>query len=292
MKRLTLILVMSLIAVVTVAGTARAQSPTPENGRDPKQEQEILNRLRAINPDAVSLFQNGTDALDRGDAKSAKTFFEFVLQLAPKFPEALRRLAYAELSLGNVESAIARAREAVQVDNSSYNRVTLVRALISANDPTLNAEALALAKSAVKDSPDDLSANEALMWAGAASQDMGSIRQGSTALVRLAPDYGWGHYYVGMLAMQEGQQQKGKQELQAAKNLGVPEEMVNEALNPQTPTPAPVAVKAPAQSTPQTEMPNAASNSESGMTPLFLGAIAIAIVVIATVVLYTRRRAS
>ncbi len=288
MKRLTLIVIMGLLAVMTLAGTARAQGPTPDNGRDPAAEQEILTRLGAINKDAVSLFQQGTEALDSGDGNKAKSYFQFVLQLAPKFPEALRRLSYAELQLGNVEPAIARAREAVAVDNSPYNRVTLTRALLAADDASSNVEALSLAKSAVQDAPNDLSANEALMWAGAANKDTTSIRQGSSALVRLAPDYGWGHYYIGMLALQDGDRQKGQEELNLAKKQGVPQEMIDEALNPNAAKTeaAPAATSAPAapaQNTSTTTM-------ESGMAPLFLGAIGLAVVLIAAVGMLYRRR--
>ncbi|MGB8645455.1 MAG: tetratricopeptide repeat protein [Anaerolineae bacterium] len=294
MKRLMLIVIVGLMAVLTLAGTARAQGETPTGGRDPAAEQEIINRLAAISKDAVPLFQQGTTALDAGDGQTAKAYFQFVLQLAPKFPEALRRLSYAELQLGNVEPAIARAREAMTVDNSPYNRVTLTRALLAANDPTSNAEALTLAKSAVQDAPNDLSTNEALMWAGAANKDTESIRQGSNALVRLAPDYGWGHYYIGMLALQDGQRQKAQAELQLAKNQGVPQEMINEALTPgaaQTAAaPAPTGAAAiPAQPTAAAQTATA-TNAGSGMGPLFLGAIAIAfILIVGVLVLYARR---
>lgn len=115
--------------------------------------------LEAIAPQAVPLFQEATRAMDTNDLVAAKQGYEQVLELAPNFPDAARRLSYVELGLGNVEAAVERARQAHDADDSPYNLVALAQALLETGDRDSAIEALAHARAAVAALPDDETAN-------------------------------------------------------------------------------------------------------------------------------------
>jgi Zn-dependent protease with chaperone function len=113
MRRTCLTVLVCLSVLTAIAPLILAQEDSPE--RDPALEQEIYDRLVAINPDAVPVFQQATQAMDADDLMAAKQGYEQVLDLAPDFPDALRRLSYVELGLGNVESGFQACETLVEV---------------------------------------------------------------------------------------------------------------------------------------------------------------------------------
>lgn len=233
MKKACVIFVVCLLASVAMVQMAGAQGgpewEPPE--RDPAFEQEIYDRLAAINPDAVPIFQEATRAMDADDLPAAKRGYERVLELAPEFPDALRRLSYVELRLGNVEAAVQCARQAYAAQDSPYNRMALADALLTTEDPDKKAEALDHAWTAAKALPDDDHANLTLLMAGLANEDVSAIRQASTTLVRVLPDLPEGHFFAGLVAAEDGKWEEAERELLRAKQLGMPAEYVQEALD-------------------------------------------------------------
>ncbi len=232
MKHLAFVVLLCVLCLLatcpsaTAAPRLQAQSP----GRDPTFEQAIYDRLAKISPDAVSVFQEATRAGDAGDNAAAKRGFEQVLTLAPDFPDALRRLSYVEIALGDVQAALDHARRARTVEDSPYNQLAVARALLATEDKANSAEALALAKSAVERDA-DAAGYEVLLAAGMANADLDALRLASSKLIQLVPDYPGAHYVAGLLAADDGKWEKSEQELLLARDLGVPADVVQHALD-------------------------------------------------------------
>jgi Zn-dependent protease with chaperone function len=199
-------------------------------GRNPVFEQGILDRLAAINPEAVSFFQAATQAMDAEEYETAKTQYEQVLTLAPDFPDALRRLSYCELSLKLTDAALKHAQRAFDLDPSSYNKIGLANVLVEIGSPASETKALNLAKEAVVDLPNDPYAYSILMFAAASREDIESLRTACEALIRLAPEYDVPHYYDGLLAAQDGEWEKAEAEMLKAQALGAPKEEIQRVL--------------------------------------------------------------
>jgi Zn-dependent protease with chaperone function len=225
--------IVCLAAMMLLCVRAAAQQPgeTPTSGRDSSYEQEVYRRLAEAAPDAVPVFREATSALDAGHLEAAKKGYERVLELAPGFGPAERRLSYVELELGNSAAAVERARQAYAHDDSAYSLQALARALLSTGDPADAKEALTHAKAAAEALPDDGTGQYILLYAGLAAQDIASVRQASAALVRLQPDLAVGHYFAGLVAANDGRWEKAERELRLAQDLGWPEEEVRRSLD-------------------------------------------------------------
>jgi Zn-dependent protease with chaperone function len=230
MKKLVLLCL--CVALIVVPSSLAQDEPQEEHeGRDPAFEQEIYERLAAIAPDAVPLFQRATRAMDEGDLTAARQGYEQVLELAPDFADAARRLSYVELELGNVEAAVERARQAHAASDSPHNRTALAWALLATEERSNEIEALTHAWAAVEALPDDDDANGALLFAGLVNEDEAAVRQASTTLVEVLPEYPMGHFYAGLVAADDGEWEKAERELLLAQELGMSAEYVQEALD-------------------------------------------------------------
>ena len=226
MKRILLLFVLTALCLLMGPQLVCAvPSPQEGAGRDLALEQAILDRLGKIDPSAVPLFDQATLAMDRGDASdlaAARSGFEKVLALAPDFPEALRRLSYVELELGEVDAAVEHARRAYTVDTSPYNASAVARALLIADKDADAPEALRMAQEAVAGFPDDIEVNWSLLFAGLANDKIAVVREADRTLLESAPDLAYPHYIAGLLAADDEQWEKAEQELLRARDLGMP----------------------------------------------------------------------
>ena len=68
--------------------------------------------------------------MDSGDYQSAMSGYQQVLALAPKFPDALRRLSYKEAQLGLLDDALMYAQQAFDLDPSAINKINLAEKLV------------------------------------------------------------------------------------------------------------------------------------------------------------------
>ena len=224
---LALCLAALLLAAACPAALARPAGQAQSTGRDEAFERAILERLGAISPAAVPLFQQATAAADAGDLIAAKQGFEQVLALAPDFPDALRRLSYAELELAQLEhrdvsAALLHARRAYILDASPYNALAVAGALLLVEDKASDTEALVLAKLAAAELPDDPFANLILLEAAAANRDVVTLRQADARLLKLAPNHPYAHLMAGLLAADDGKWEESERELLRARDLGWP----------------------------------------------------------------------
>ena len=229
MKRFSIALsvLLGLIFCLALAQAAGAQAPE----RDMAREQAILDRLAAINPEAVPYFQGATGAADAGDYFSAKAGYERVLALAPDFPDALRRLSYVESDLGNDAASITLAQRAVNLDPTPINQMAAAQALLSNGDQSDDQEALTYARRAAAGLPDDYEAQ--LVWAVAAGRndDLAGLRQAVGRLLALAPDDPTAHYLAGITHASDRRWEDAERELLLARDLGMSPDMVQGMLD-------------------------------------------------------------
>ncbi|MEW5871678.1 MAG: M48 family metalloprotease [Chloroflexota bacterium] len=226
-KRWLVFLLISVCLLLS-PGVAAAQEPLPE--RDPVFEQEILDRLAVIHADAPALFQLATQYMDQGDYEAARQAFEQVLDLAPGFPDALRRLSYVFLELGEVEAGMLYARSAYQVEDSPLNAAGLASALLATEDQKSHQEALQLARSAAEAMPNDAYINAVLFRVGVTLNNQEAIRISCNNLVVLQPEHPVPHYFLGILAAFDEKWELAERELLLSQELGMPADQVQEAL--------------------------------------------------------------
>lgn len=235
MKRLSLVALSLLLLSLTWLTAAAAPdrqtaAPTP-SGRDSAFEQTVLDRLGKIDPDAVPIFQAATTAWDADDLNTAKAGFERVLEMAPDFPDALRRLANVHLRMGDTAGAISLARQALAVDDSPSNRTMLAEALLETEQAADAKEALALTASAAKEAPDDAYVQYIRLFAGVANDDRAVVAAASARFLDLEPENPVSHYLAGLLATDGGKWEKAEQELLRARDLGWPADEIQRVID-------------------------------------------------------------
>jgi Zn-dependent protease with chaperone function len=228
---------MAGILLITAAGCAQQPvvPPTPVPTRDLVFEQSLEKQLSGINPDAVAVFHQATNALDDADYKTAQQLYEQVIAMAPEFSAAYRRLAYAEIyqSNDNIDHAIELLRKAMELEPDAYNKSALALMLANKKTPAANQEAYTLASSAVEMMPDDETANMALLYSAIDVNNIAGIRQADKNLLRVAPYNPMGHYIAGLLAADDKRWEKAEAELLYSKALGMDAAIVQHALNNQ-----------------------------------------------------------
>jgi lipopolysaccharide biosynthesis regulator YciM len=113
-------------AAVMLLGTLVYGQQGPRN---PKKEQVICDKLAAVAPGAVETFQRATLAMDKQDYPQAAQLYREVLDQAPAFPPALRRLGVSLAGLGQTSDGLALVENAVSIERSPENLASLAKLL-------------------------------------------------------------------------------------------------------------------------------------------------------------------
>ena len=222
--------IVGLVACLLAVLFTPTQAQDDGGGHDVLFEQEILDRLAKINPEAALLFDQATLASDNEDYETAIAGFKAVLDLAPDFPDALRRLSFCELELDLNQTALEHAQRAYDLDPNGYNQAALAYALLHEGSPASETKAFNLAREAVAQLPDDSYSYSILIYAAAFTGNKETLRTACETLFRLAPQSPGPHYYYGLLAAEEGKWEKAEAELLIAQELGIPPEDIQQLL--------------------------------------------------------------
>ncbi len=208
---------LALLAVSTMASSVGAQE------RDVEEEARVVGRLRAINPEAVPLFEQATRALDGGDFGTAADGYRQVLNVAPDFSPALRRLSYVT---EDVDERIRLAREALAQEDHYYNRIALMQGLFESDEPGVAAELQRLAHKVYLEAGDDPDAMTTVGFAALFTNEPALLEQAVQRLEQSRPGQINTHYLAAMSAGYRGNWAEAERNMVAAGDLGLDEEIV------------------------------------------------------------------
>ncbi|KAF0214065.1 MAG: hypothetical protein FD167_5279, partial [bacterium] len=82
-----------------LAFSAFAQTPFPQS-RDINKEKPLWQQLEKTAPNEIETFKQATEALDKNDYETAIKLYTQVVEKAPKFDAAMRRLGFAYAAIG------------------------------------------------------------------------------------------------------------------------------------------------------------------------------------------------
>jgi len=211
-----------LVLALLLLATSAAASPPK---RDPVYEKKLDEQLQAQDPDAVPIFRQATEAANAEKLDEAVAGFEAVRKRVPTFSPAARRLCYAELGRGHRDLAISICREAVALEHSADNRTTLAMALIDGSPkPEEYGEAMSLLRAATQQDPDNATAQALLCKGAVDAHDALTARGCTDALLRLAPNEPYPHYYASVLAAVGGDFATAREEAELSHQKGLSEE--------------------------------------------------------------------
>ena len=226
-KRLCVSFFLIGLAVILHAAPVHAQDAEPNTGRDMAAEEAILERLASANPDAVPIFRQATENMDRDNLQQAIAGYQEVLSLVPDFPDALRRLASCELEAGLQALGREHAERAYNLDPSGFNAAVFGLALLlDPNASDYTATTLRLGKEAVEANPEDALSNHVLMYAAGQANDINALRDAAGTLARIAPSHAGAHFYLGLLAAREKNWLEAEKQLGLAAEFGYPEDQI------------------------------------------------------------------
>jgi tetratricopeptide (TPR) repeat protein len=218
-----------VISLIWAYGWVYGQESIDTPVRSDEYEREVLARLTAISSEAAPFFQLATQAMDAGEYNKARDLYLQVLELAPDFPDALRRLSYVALKTDRLDEAISYARKAYQVDGSAGSKTALAAALNQTGLGADKEQALNLAEAAVVEAPDSGYANIVLLEISVDLQHAPGMRIAVSNLLDIAPDQPLPHYFASLVAVEDGDWELAASELERAQALGMPVEEVNAA---------------------------------------------------------------
>lgn len=192
-RMVMLLICLGLLGALPLSVLAQEEETTDQ--RDPEFEQEIADRLAAIDPEAVPIFAAATEAMDQEDYTAAQAGYQQVLDLAPDFPDALRRLSYVEQELGNHEEALKLVERAYEIDPSPTNLAAHALALLRTDNPLYLTRALRMAQEAATDAPDDDYIQVVYFSVAYTAEDEAAILEAAERLVALDFDGDFFPYY-------------------------------------------------------------------------------------------------
>jgi len=228
------ILLMNIILVLlTVTGCNQAISATPaqQASRDLVLEQAIETQLQGMNPAALPIYREATQALDAGEFDKARELYTRVTSLAPDFSVAYRRLGNIEGYYQNYEEAVRLSRKAIELEPNAYNQTALARALLGKNSSAEYLEAYSLAYSASQTLTDDEVTTTVWLMAAASTDNLLAVRQADERLLQINPNNPIGHYFAGAIAAIDRIWLKAERELLLAQKLGFPQEEIKALLD-------------------------------------------------------------
>lgn len=211
-----------LLVIFAMSGVCEAV----EQQREQALEKQIHEQLENIAPEAVAYFTKATQAMDSGDNDMALESYKRVLEYAPDFVPALRRMSYVVADSGE---ALRLARRAYELDGHYYNTQSVVRALLL-QEQVKASEATQYAKLLLEQAPDDVGA---LVWVCQAALQLEKndlLKQAVANLKRSAPDELATHYFAGLEAAIDERWNESEREILKARELGLSAEAAQQLL--------------------------------------------------------------
>ncbi|HTT19550.1 MAG TPA: M48 family metalloprotease [Candidatus Sulfotelmatobacter sp.] len=223
-----------LTAIVLFSVCGLGQQPFVRNL---KVEQAILDKLVVIAPHAVEPFQRATAAMDAQRYGEAIPLFQQVLQQAPSFTPAMRRLGASLAGSGKVDEGLIYCRSAVQIERSPENLANLA-GVLSYPAPNQQGsaaqmqEALPLAKEANDNYHGDDASYPLLVAQLALNLESDKeFRQATEILVKTHPEMVATHYFNAIRLAEDEDWIASEDEMRTAERLGLPADKVEAMLS-------------------------------------------------------------
>jgi len=231
-----------ILAALTFAQPGRSQSPSqPAPGFDMNRERAIWQELEKVAPKSVETFKAATEAYDKQDYGRAATLYRQVMEKAPSFDHAYRRLGLALAVSGKTDEGMRYLERAYEMNPSPENMYTLAQYLDNPGEGKQSSRfnkmrALELAKKALA-AYQALNRNDDPYYVTLVAQiafDLDNIKEARAAVNALAanhPDLLETHYYLAFLAARDEDWQKAEEEIKKAQSLGLSAEAAQEFLD-------------------------------------------------------------
>jgi tetratricopeptide (TPR) repeat protein len=222
-----------LIALVLGASVfLSAQTP----GRDLQKEAAIWAQLEVSAPGLLDTFKEATARMDEGKYPEAATLYQKVVDGAPRFDPAVRRLGICLVLGGDVAHGLPIAEKALSLNRSPENLASLAQLLIYRKPGIkvpreVQQRALSLAleaqgKNIVRDPMDTvLVASLALDL-----EREKEFREATEWLAREHPELMQSHYLNAILAVMDSHWGAAEEEIREAGKLGLDPKVVDEFL--------------------------------------------------------------
>jgi len=206
--------------------------------RDMRREQRIDEELAAVAPRSVDKFRKATDAMDHGDFPQAVQLYGDVLQQAPSFTPALRRLGSCLAEEGQVDEALPLLEKAVQVQRSAENLGSLARVLAypgpgKVGTPSQKERALKLAEEASAANQDSEDPSYLLLVAeiALALERETEFQNSVQLLLQRFPNSASAHYMNAVRLALAAKWMAAEDEIKKAQSLGLPAAAVEQFLD-------------------------------------------------------------
>lgn len=214
---------MSAVVMVVVAPAHAQLRP-----RNPAREQRLVQQL-SFSPSAAEDFRRATEALDRRDYNAAVSLYWSVLNQAPDFPPAMRRLAFALIETGARQQGLRLIERAVTLDRSPENLISLAQVLASPGQGAAASEsererALALAKEAANKyrATDDSSYLGMVAHLSLSLNKYDDFNRAVASLEATYPDEMPTHFFAAYRAALASDWTRAEREIRIAERLGLP----------------------------------------------------------------------
>jgi tetratricopeptide (TPR) repeat protein len=218
-----------VLVLLPAAAVAAASLAAASPARDAF-EARLAAELQLQSAEAAVPWAEANAAREANDHARAAALYGRVVELAPGFSHAKRRLAGEALKLGQRPRALTLAREALREDPSVENMVGLAGVLshegVGPGKPTPaeTKEAFGLAARAAQKAPDDFYAQVMLAQIALQNGEEATFAKAAKRLLDIAPDEVATQHVAFIHALTERRFDDAEKTLRRARELGLPEE--------------------------------------------------------------------
>lgn len=216
---------LSLVALLFAIGWWASRADAAPNEA---LEKQMKAELAAIDPALVPIMEAADRAREAKNWDAAAKGYAEVRTRAPAFFHATRRLCGVEAARGRRDEAIALCREALEKKDTPENHAALAVALLGTRGVRGDdaQDAAGHAKRAILDKPDDPEMQRVACRAALATEDQAGLEACSQSILKLEPSDPYGHFFACIAAATSGDVVRADTELERARELGLPPDMV------------------------------------------------------------------
>jgi tetratricopeptide (TPR) repeat protein len=159
--------------------------------------------------------------MDAGESALAEQAYRKVLEQAPDFVPAIRRLSYV---VEDDDESLELARRALRLEDHGYNLAAVARALLRFEDSASQREAHEHAKRLIDILPEEAGTLEVVARVSLWNEDRELLGRAVAGMNKIDPNSYVTHYYAAIAAVVDEDRERAEAEVRRAQELGLPEE--------------------------------------------------------------------